>query len=486
MERLKHEVEAESGIERAGKRQKLSGDAKGERLMIISDITDAFKVPDETQAEAVCSVRANTPAELARTALSMLGKLPKHFEDELMALVRVNRASAVAGGSASFERRVKAARALSISVSDFISSSDAEMDEENGQLPQDEQKVLTSPPKTLRIEENVDLAAMVDVNNVALFLKLVVTGLNSVTREEKLDLMRKFLHAHTDSNPKAVIKLFRAVFRGEMRDESLVSTEDLGLCLPAEIGLAQIKSIVSDIPCVPSELVARLDSLISGSSPGADLRRGALTTLASLAQSKPGIASDCLNRLLGHCNSTDEAIRTDAIRLLLAKVYRPQRALLNSQWPYSEKCPSPTVDTFENKISKLEFLCSQELEEKGTNMLIHAAQSSEWNKAWVAVALCSKKPQLLHLVLATLIESVPESSSIPAFLMAAFGQALVLLPPEMFESELETLVRQYKSVRAAHKKKMRNEFILPLLSAIAATDRGLTGALADAALSFGK
>jgi hypothetical protein len=141
----------------------------------------------------------------------------------------------------------------------------------------------------------------------------------------------------------------------------------------------------------------------------------------------------------------------------------------------------------ESKISNLDFMCSEDLEGRARTLLLEAATAGQWDKTWVVVALCSRKPQLIHSVLATLMDAIPDSSSsIPPTVTTALGQSIVLLPPEVIEPELEILVKQYKAVKAAHKKKIRNEFILPLLSAISATDRGLTGTLADAALSFRK
>lgn len=497
MERLKHEVEAESGLDsRASKRQKCwssnsSLDEKGERLMTLSEMADALKVPDENQAEAICSVRANTPLELAKMALSVLGKVPKHFDDELMALVRVNRSSATAGGSVSFERRVKAAKAQGIRVCDFLPPADvAQSDEEmemvatvvadsTVQGEEGERDVAISGSTT-----QASITDILDVENVAVFIKLVVGGLH-LTRFEKLQVMSKFLLHHISrNNSSAVVELFKAVFRYEIMGGD-VSSQDLGQCFE-NFGVHQIKEIVTDLPLIPTGLLARLDTIAAQGSDVA-ARRTALTTLASLTVSKPGVASDCLNRLLAHCQTPDESLRTDALKLLLAKVYRPQKALLKSQWPYSDKCLSPVVDTLESKISKLDFMCSEDLEGRARSLLLEAARSGQWDKAWVVVALCSRKPQLIHSVLATLMDAIPEpSSSIPPNVTTALGQSIVLLPPDVIEPELEILVKQYKAVKAAHKKKIRNEFILPLLSAISATDRGLTGTLADAALSFRK
>ncbi len=56
----------------------------------------------------------------------------------------------------------------------------------------------------------------------------------------------------------------------------------------------------------------------------------------------------------------------------------------------------------------------------------------------------------------------------------------------MVDRELELVVKEYKSIRAAAKKKRRNEVLLPILSAISNTSRGLNDKLADAALSLNK
>jgi hypothetical protein len=142
------------------------------------------------------------------------------------------------------------------------------------------------------------------------------------------------------------------------------------------------------------------------------------------------------------------------------------------------------VKSLTGKVSKMDLFCSQTLETVANEQLTEAVANSEWNKAWLFLALCSKKPFLIHSVLGSLVES--GEASLPADMMKSFGQTLTVVPAQVIDHELEVAVKHYQSIRAAAKKKARNDFLLPILSAISTTDRGLTSVLAAAALSFRK
>jgi hypothetical protein len=134
----------------------------------------------------------------------------------------------------------------------------------------------------------------------------------------------------------------------------------------------------------------------------------------------------------------------------------------------------------------LDFVCGEALESLALKVFEEGVQSGAWNKTWPLLALCSKKLKLIHVVLATIVDKMDPDASVPAEVMHAFSQSLIALPGELVDPELELLVKHYKSARAAAKKKHRNEFLLPILSALSATERGLTGPLADAALALRK
>jgi hypothetical protein len=119
LDRMKETIATELG----SVEMKSTGD--GERSLAISEIADGFKVPDEENAIAICSVRAQSPAELAKLAIAMLSRIPKKFDDPSMALVKVNRASAAtAGNSIGFENRVKALKSVGIGVKHFLDTDD--------------------------------------------------------------------------------------------------------------------------------------------------------------------------------------------------------------------------------------------------------------------------------------------------------------------------------------------------------------------------
>jgi hypothetical protein len=489
IERLKEQVETEQGLLAMGgaatKRRKIEGE-EGERLMAISDTADAIKVPDENHAEAVFAVRAQSPAELAKIALNMLGRLPKTFEDPMTALVRVSRASGAQAGGQGFESRVRAARAMDLRVSDFLDASSAAAEVASDEEMESAERKKDSSEMRLEgseVEVN-ELAGMVGSARADLFSKILF-GLTGASREKKLELVRSIFK---NQNVETILNLFAMVYRAELVEGEGcdLTTEDLGkMMVESNHSVADLKNLVNALPVVPMAILDYID-VHAGSNDVAS-RRAALMVLATLVSSRPGIALDCINRLLGHCCVSQEGARTDALKLLLAKVYRPQQSLLDEQWPYSSDSPGvPVVKTVKGSVSMLDYVCSEQVELIAKSMLEQAARESTWDKAWPMLALCSKKPKLIHIILETLIDSVSAEASIPNDVMNAFGQSLVLLPGETIDPELELIVKHYKSVRAVQKKKHRNEFLLPVLSAISTTERGLTGNLADAALSLRK
>ena len=492
-ERLKLQAQTEMGLQSMAKRRKLAAttDEEGERLLTLSEMADSWKVPDENHAEGVCAVRAQTPAELAKLALAMLGKLPKSFEDPTTALVRVNRANTAAGGSVGFDSRIKAVRAMDIRVVDFVDMSaheEEESDEDMLDGPGESVagNIATNESEDMQAEAIADL---IDLSQVELFSKLL-RCLNT-GKENKIGLVKNFMKFHSRvPGKRGIVDLFKTVYRAELLDEETsVTTHDLGELLAEVVpsmSFTEVKTLVMELPVVSNELLAYVDAVIENPETELAVKRNGLTTLSTLVLTRPGVAADCLDRLLTHSSSSSEPVRNDSLKLMLTKVYRPQRSLLEWQWPYSESPSDRVAKTLASTVSALDLLCSEVLENRARQFLVEAAETGSWQKAWPMLALCSKKPKLVHAVLATLMEHVPTDSGIPGEIMQAFGRSLVAIPGEVIDPELETLVKHYKSVRAVQKKKVRNDFLLPVLSAISGTDRGLTGVLADAALSLSK
>ena len=483
VERLKDQAETEQGLQAPTKRRRIDNEGEGERLMALSETADAIKVPDENHAEAVYAVRAQSPADLARLALNMLGKLPKSFDDPMTALIRVNRATAggVAGSSVGFETRVKAARAMEIQTSDFFNQHTEDMDTagsgDSGEEEEEEMGNIDEPSSSL-VESTVDiadLAGRIGALRADLFSKILF-GLKSTSRETKIGLIRSFFK---QAKMEAITGLFSTV-----DDNSDVSLNDLGLILTENApSVADLKSLFSSLPTIPTVLLDYLDSRVDVNE-----RRSALMVLAGLITTRPDHATEYLERLVSQCSVSSEGARTDALKLVLAKVYRPQPTLLRSQWPYetSPEAGLHIVETLKDSVSRIDYVCSENLEQLARRNLEEASSTHDWSKAWLMLALCSKKPKLIHGLLDTMMEHVPAEASIPNDVMQPFALSLLSLSSEMIDPELEVIVKNYKSVRAVAKKKHRNEFLLPILSALSSTERGLTGNLADAALSLRK
>ena len=508
VERLRDQADTEQGLENPQKRRrKMNLDEMGERLMAISETADHAKVPDETQAESIMSVRAESPADLAKYALNLLGKLPQEFADPMAALIRVNRAGASSilapgTGSMGFETRVKAARAMDLRVSDFLGPdangestdvlSDEEMEsgteESEGETTEQKHRAFDMAIKSSGANGNVDLADLAGLVASAkphLFPKLLAS-LRGASRASTVELLRFFLSNHA-SNTEAVKTLFVHVYKSELSGEdSGITTEMLGEMLVASNpSIHDMKHLIANLPIVPESVLDYIDS--NAASTDASTRRTALMVLASLVTSRPGIAVACLERLLHHCACADESARTDALKLLLAKVYKPVPVLLSWQWPYSgEKATVSVKESIRGTVSMLEYVCGEVLEAKAREGLEQSAANGDWKTSWAMLALCSKKPKLIHSILATIMENIQSDASIPGDVMHAFSQSLIALPGDVIDAELEVLVKHFKSLRAVAKKKHRNEFLLPILSAMASTERGLTGNLADAALSLRK
>jgi hypothetical protein len=490
VERLKEQADTELGLDVSKRRRITSLEELGDHLMAITETADLLKVPDENHAEAAFSVRAETPADLAKFALGLLAKLPKEVEDPMGALVRVNKAAlsgAFLGSSMGFDTRVKAARAMDLSVSDFFDVapassgdlSDEEMDQTEGLSREAsiEKAFKGRSSESVNLDE---LASLISTSRPDLLPK-IMSGLGGSDKGSKTRLMQSFFRANM-SKIETIKSVFMQTYKAEIGGDDL-STEKLGeilvSCVPS---VHDLKAIVAAIPIVPLCVVDFVDQQAGSSDPST--RRTALMTLASLVTSRPGISFNCLERLVVHGSNADGTARTDALKLLLAKVYRPVGSVLAWQWPYEKS--SKTVETVKGTVSMLDFVCGEALESLALKVFEEGVQSGAWNKTWPLLALCSKKLKLIHVVLATIVEKMDPDASIPAEVMHAFSQSLIALPGELVDPELELLVKHYKSARAAAKKKHRNEFLLPILSALSATERGLTGPLADAALALRK
>ena len=459
---------------------------EGERLMRISDQADSLKVPDEQHAVAVCSVRAQSPGELASLALAMLSRLKKKFPDPGMALTKVNR---VADRALGLEERVKAIRAMGKFGFCDGDGVDVEMDEK-GAVGEEATPELEESPYAPTESLTTPLTS-IGARNPGLFTKLLLSAVSG-SRDEKLDLVRKFFQAQLRTNSTVgIVQLFRAVEAAAMLDTQSLSVEELGTVISSEpeFEKCNFRQFFFDLPSVPPSLLNFLDRLVQGDEPS--VRRAALTTLSSLAVARPGVSGECVSRLLGHCCSQNESVRTDALKLLITKVYKPNMdSLLSAQWPYDMKvvCSVKVVDSLKGKVSKLQRLVSQGIEEEAFGRVqTWLAGKADWHQAWPFFVLCSKKPVLVHCLFACIIDS-PHSDDLvlPTDLISSFATSLTTLPGELIDRELELLVKEYKAVRSSGKRRKRNELMLPIFSAISNTQRGLTTQLAGAVLAFNK
>jgi RNA binding exosome subunit len=465
----------------------------GERSLAVSEIADGFKVPDEENAIAICSVRAQSPAELAKLAIAMLSRLPKNFDDPSMALVKINRAGALSvGNSIGFENRVKAIKSVGIGVKNFVdttTASDDEMDimEDNGV----DKPALTRKHPRSHTRHDLDTSVLLDniiQTDRKIFSKILVQ-LSSGNEEMVTTFINKQLSA---SITEGVIELSTMVYRNEILGLSVggVGFELLGQILSKvaknlQTDFSLIRTIINGIPMIPQAVLEYIDVLIE-TTDDVVVRRNALTVLANFALTKPGLALDSIGRILNHCSSRDEGIRTDSLKLVIARLYKPSSVgILKWQWPYKDTCPMKKVESLSDFCeSKLEVLCSEQIEVMAMERFEQGSQSGSWDMIWPMLALCSKKLILIHYIASTLIER--DGDGIPTEYIQSFGTSLAALPGDIVDKELEIIVKEYKGVRSVSKKKNRNDFILPILSCISGTSRGLTNKLADAALSFNK
>jgi hypothetical protein len=472
--RMKEQLEPE-------KIKKING---GEYMMRMTDLVDTMKVPEESHAVSVCSVRAQSSSELARVALAMLGKLPKKIaDDSVSAIQRVNRADVASGGTHAQDARVSAIRSMGLDASCFLTA-DAE------------EEIIEPPsvtPSILSMDEISQLGSSLIIPSLiqrtkgdkSIFLKLA-----SLKADDPVAMVKQYVQGLSSRDPTAMVDLFSSVFRGEM---GAVDEEQLG-CVIAEVAtesgkesewIGKLKVVVNQLPVVTDSILDFIDHAIKGSV--AETRRTGLTILSSLIGSKPGISDSCLDRLLGHACGGHEVVRTDALKLLVAKVYKPfPNSLLDGQWPYKDPESPLEIVKSDRSVSMVEKVCADHVEVKCRERFLQALSSKDnANQAWPMLAICSKKPVLIHSVCLMIIEDTNDTT-LPEHMIKAFADSLLMLPGDVIDKELELVATEFKGVRAAMKKRKRNELMLPILSAISNSSRGLTEALSNAAMAFAK
>jgi hypothetical protein len=516
-DRLRDTITAEMGmsINAPSTAGEISLEKEGEKVLAITETADCYKVPDEDHAVAVCSVRAKSPAELAKLALAMLNRLPKKFDDPSMALVKVNRnaaATAAAGGhSIGFENRIKAVKSMGITFKrylDGVVDGDQLTSDEEAEMHDDNPRPnLTTPMATDDlVRENVnepevsvpaaDLLASIAHRDKRMFSRLVsrITSMGDTVALR--NLFASELHS---GSIEGISELFTVLYVKQISGDAAMTVESageiLGSIISTEFGIIDINMLrnlllgsetTPGIPSVPSAIMNLLDHMIEVSDP--PTRRIALTLLSSIILTKPGMSSDALERLLNHASSDREEVRNDSLKLMLAKLYRPSNSVtLKWQWPYKDNCPLKRVESMEELVkSRLELLCTQIVEERANERLHEAVKQHRWSLIWPILALASKKPLLIHHIVHVLVEEVPDNVPMPTEIISSFAASLAALPGEVVDHELELVVKEYKSIRAVGKKKRRNDILLPILSALSNTTRGLSDKLADAALSLNK
>ena len=494
---------------------KLSLEKEGERLLEISEAADCFKVPDEDHAVAICSLRAKSPAELAKLALAMLNRLPKKFDDPGMALVKVNRsaaASAAAAGNSSigFENRVKAIKSMGITFKRYLEG----IADGGDHLTSDEEAEMQSapPPESKRYEKEEKILAKPESSNLASSLpagellaaiaskdKRVFARLMAKVSSDTDSLRNLFLTELQAGSVGGISELFTILYMNELTGEEVATSVDVaGNILVSvlkdlgsvDFGLIRTLILGADtvlgLPFVPKALMDFVDRSVETGDPAT--RRSALTVLASLVASKPGMCIDALNRVLSHACNSREDVRNDALKLLLAKLYKPSAVvILKWQWPYKDACAMKRVDSMKDVVkSQLDLVCSEVIEQAARERFEAAIQNSEWSLSWPLLALASKKPTLIHYMVHYMVEEAPDGASVPGDIAQSFAASLATLNGDVLDKELELVVKEHKTIRAAAKKKRRNELLLPILSAVSNTPRGLNDKLADAALGLNK
>jgi len=482
--------------------KKNTAETDGERALAISEIADGMKVPDEENAIALCSVRAQSPAELAKLALAMLSRLPKKFDDASMALVKINRSAAAAssGGSIGFEHRIRALKSVGIGVKNFFDTNTAD------NTSDEEMDIVDNPPSASDgvSMPNHPTAPRPSFDPSQLLDAIIQRGVDKKTFSKLLlktwrgsdEMIVKFFHNQLSTSGEGVVDLFSMVYREQLLGdhEDGISLDRLGELFVSAIRDQMVefnivRTIISAIPCVPPVVFDYVDNLIETSS-DVLVKRNGLTILANFVLAKPGFSNDCLSRILNHCSSDHESVRTDALKLVIARLYKPSSiGIPKWQWPYQDlSCPMKIVDSLDEFAdNRLQLLCSEQIEIMAKKRFESAAENGSWNTVWPMLALCSKKPLLIHFIVSCLVENNANTShDIPTNYVQSFGSSLAALPGDVIDKELEIIVKEYKGVRSVNKRRKRNEFVLPILSAISGTSRGLTNKLADAALSFSK
>lgn len=443
----------------------------GAELLEISRKIENLKVPDEDHAAAVCSVRATSPAELASLSLAMLSRLVKRFPNPSMALLCVNRSTSQKNlSSVSFEHKRKAIRQMGIISSDFLADDELMDDTKDDE----EEALLNSVPSETEAlggeSSTVDIAAplaSIGKRNPRLFTKLVLGFVKDPS------LIGGFIEGQfSASNVDGIVDLFWSP-ECDLEWLGSVLVDKLNAAAQAEsFGpfLDKFRTIMFSIPKIPSSILDYLKVLGNDETP--PVRRWALTTISSLIVSKPGVSEKCLEILICDlCSSQNESVRTDALKLLITKIYKPDMNRVVS-WPYDE-LPLDISRETNVEASKLANLLSETVEKFSIHVL------EKFGVIWPFFALIAKKPILIHLFFSHILEST-DVAVIPNELLVSLAGCVDM------DRELDLLITQHKSVRAVAKKKKRNEFILPILSAISNTERGLTKNLADAALLFSK
>ena len=518
LDRLKEQVMAQMGTSISDSKtdEDISLEKEGERLLAISEIADCFKVPDEDHAVAICSVRAKNPAELAKLALAMLNRLPKKYDDPGMALVKVNRSGASVSGSGGnsigFENRVKAIKSMGITFKRYL---DGVVEQEN--LTSDEETEMDHEPPQTMVQETVgetehhlpvfssDSVPSGDLmSSIALKDKRMFSRLMAKVSSDAHVLGNLFASELHSGSVAGISELLTVLYVNQLTGGHEVATTldtagEVFVSVVKEMGgidfnlvrtliMGSENGTIPGIPFVPNSILDLVDTTVETGEPS--MRRAALTILASLALTKPGMSMEALNRIFSHATSSREDVRTDSLKLILAKLYRPSAvAILKWQWPYKDTsgCQMKRVGGMGDFLnSRLEVVCSQYIEDAARERFESGIRDNLWNQMWPMLALSSKKPVLIHYIVHHIVEDATEGVAIPTEIVQSFAASLAALQGDVVDRELELVVKEYKSIRAATKKKRRNEVLLPILSAISNTSRGLNDKLADAALSLNK
>jgi len=236
----------------------------------------------------------------------------------------------------------------------------------------------------------------------------------------------------------------------------------------------ELRSFLNEIPVVPMQAFKMLEAqcLVAGT------RKMALLTVLSLLESKPSARWHGLRLLfwLAYSGNEDSSVRFDTIRLTINKIFSPgPRAPMRWQLPHlSEKEVAPLVATAENgghnwdlddgEYLPLQLLKGRCVEDLATVMLrsIAAADAkfahpvkgasqletlrsnlfkgsvcAPKDRVWLYLALCIKRPVLLHGLVETFSQCQQDMKE---HLINSIEEALKYIPPS--EPELLTLVKK--------------------------------------------